>query len=117
MPKRHFMSVDLPAPFSPMRAWTEPGRTRTVTSSSALTPGKLLEIPSISKTYSRSAMEAPPIFRADEMRGARLVGARPENRPPPEGGRSARRGRPGAGLDASNLLLEVLVVVLRDHLI
>src|SRR6188508_2699567 len=42
------MSVDLPAPFSPMRAWTSPGNSRKSTASSALTPGKVIETPRIS---------------------------------------------------------------------
>src|SRR5918994_2192470 len=40
------MSVDLPAPFSPIRAWTSPRRSSSVTSSLATTPGNRLVIPS-----------------------------------------------------------------------
>src|SRR3989442_5716863 len=39
-----FMSVVLPAPFSPSRAWTSPLRTSSVTPSLAMTPGKVLLI-------------------------------------------------------------------------
>src|SRR5258706_519557 len=38
------MSVDFPAPFSPMRASTSPRRNSRLTPSSANTPGKRLEI-------------------------------------------------------------------------
>src|SRR3954471_9944769 len=44
------MSVDLPAPFSPMSACTSPGSSLNVTPSSALTPGKLMLISRISTT-------------------------------------------------------------------
>jgi hypothetical protein len=44
MPKAHFISVDFPAPFSPMTAWTLPARTARDTPSSALTPGNCLLI-------------------------------------------------------------------------
>src|SRR5579859_5150503 len=49
-PVRILMSVDFPAPFSPMRACTSPFRRWKSTPSRALTPGKLLEIPVISKS-------------------------------------------------------------------
>src|SRR5690349_13774214 len=52
IPARIFIRVDLPAPFSPIKAWTVPGRTFSPTSFSALTPGKLLLIPDISRAYS-----------------------------------------------------------------
>ena len=51
-PERIFMSVDLPAPFSPTRAWTSPLRRSNETWSSAFTPGKLLETPSTSRMTS-----------------------------------------------------------------
>src|ERR1700738_943604 len=41
-PARIFISVDLPAPFSPTSAWTSPARTSNVTPSSARTPGHVL---------------------------------------------------------------------------
>src|SRR6218665_1476708 len=40
-----FISVDLPAPFSPSSACTEPGRRRNCTLSRATTPGKDLLTP------------------------------------------------------------------------
>src|SRR5687767_9271251 len=43
------MRVDLPAPFSPTRAWISPASTVRLTSSSALTPGNVLVIPRISR--------------------------------------------------------------------
>src|SRR5215469_6762075 len=42
IPAMIFMRVDLPAPFSPISACTVPRSTRSETSSSAATPGKLL---------------------------------------------------------------------------
>ena len=46
-PKRHFISVDLPAPFSPISACTVPAFTVRFTLSSALTPGKAFSMFSI----------------------------------------------------------------------
>src|SRR6516164_6151414 len=54
MPIRHFISVDLPAPFSPIKACTVPLRVRSWTSLRARTPGNCLEIPSILSRYSSS---------------------------------------------------------------
>ena len=45
------MSVDLPAPFSPMRPWTSPARTENVTLPSARTPGKTLVTLSICRSF------------------------------------------------------------------
>src|ERR1700722_16915248 len=47
-----FISVDLPAPFSPMSAWTCPRFSRNDTSSSASTPGKALRTFETSSRYS-----------------------------------------------------------------
>ena len=47
------MRVDLPAPFSPTRAWTVPVRTRSETSRLATTPGKRLVTP-VSSTATAS---------------------------------------------------------------
>ena len=52
MPMRHFMSVDFPAPFSPMSACTVPLRTWSWTRSSACTPGNRLEMPCMRRTKS-----------------------------------------------------------------
>ena len=41
-PDTIFISVDLPAPFSPTTAWTSPGMNWRLTSSRATTPGKRL---------------------------------------------------------------------------
>ena len=50
MPMRIFMRVDLPAPFSPMRAWTSPGRRLKETALRTRTPGNDLSMSSISRT-------------------------------------------------------------------
>src|SRR5476651_2671317 len=71
------MSVLLPAPFSPMRAWTSPRRTVKSTPCRALTPGKLFARPRIS----RSVFWSVAIYRLPESilpvrqfrRGLRLV--------------------------------------------
>ncbi len=55
------MRVDLPAPFSPTRAWISPGLTEKVTSFNALTPGNSFVMPRIS---SRTSLTAPPPSRA-----------------------------------------------------
>ncbi len=46
-PYSTFISVDLPAPFSPMRAWTSPHSTSKSTSSLATTSGKRFVMPRI----------------------------------------------------------------------
>src|SRR5947207_6235274 len=51
------MSVLLPAPFSPMSAWTSPRRTVKSTSSKARTPGKLFD----SLRISSSAADSLPM--------------------------------------------------------
>src|SRR5690606_26396921 len=66
------MRVDLPAPFSPQIACTSPARTSRLTSCSARTPGKDLEIERISGCL--PAIPPPPPGRG----GA----ARPRGRPP-----------------------------------
>ena len=49
-PYRQFISVDLPAPFSPSSAWISPARTSRSTASLATTPGKILVTPRSSST-------------------------------------------------------------------
>jgi len=53
-----FMSVDLPAPFSPTTAWISPARTARLTSLSAFTPGNVLVMPRISRMLRLSAAAA-----------------------------------------------------------
>ena len=55
-PARMFMRVDLPAPFSPGRAWTSHVRRSKSTWSLATTPGKRLTIPRISTARVVSVM-------------------------------------------------------------
>src|SRR5215210_8963408 len=55
-PVRTLISVDLPAPFWPTRAWTSPRPTRSDASRSATTPGKLLLIRSIARRGGTSSM-------------------------------------------------------------
>ena len=56
------MSVDLPAPFSPTRAWTSPARRSKRQSRRACTPGKSLLMPSISTSgaVTTSGTRPPP---------------------------------------------------------
>src|SRR5689334_7162697 len=69
IPAMIFISVDLPAPFSPMTACTVPGSTRKETSSSAMTPGNALQ----TFLTSRSAVTASVFVEV-----ARQVGSRHE---------------------------------------
>src|SRR4051812_47073948 len=55
-PVRTLISVDLPAPFWPITAWTSPGKRRKSTPESAWTPEKRFEIPFISSTGTASLM-------------------------------------------------------------
>ena len=48
MPARIFIRVDLPAPFSPMSAWTSPARRSNRADFRACTPGNRFSIPRIS---------------------------------------------------------------------
>src|SRR5262249_4423026 len=58
-PARIFISVLLPAPFSPQRAWTSPACATNDTSRSARTPPKLLAICRISSRGGSSAAPTP----------------------------------------------------------
>src|SRR5262249_61861809 len=60
IPAMIFMRVDLPAPFSPIRACTVPRSTRIDTSSSAATPGKLLLMFRTSSRQRSGAAAASP---------------------------------------------------------
>ena len=59
MPIRHFINVDFPAPFSPIRVWTVPGRTCSFTPFKAFTPGNSFTISCISRTYSSLKLRSP----------------------------------------------------------
>src|SRR5436309_10366308 len=52
-----FISVDLPAPFSPSSAWTSPRRRSKSTRSSATTPGNRFVMPRISRTVAASTAD------------------------------------------------------------
>src|SRR3546814_5980665 len=56
MPATIFIRVDLPAPFSPIKASTEPGRTRNCTSDRATTPGNPLLTLATSSRYGSSGI-------------------------------------------------------------
>src|SRR6266540_5428740 len=62
IPYKIFISVDLPAPFSPTIAWIVPLRTVRLTSELATTPGNRLVIP-LSSTAGGSLVIAAPIRR------------------------------------------------------
>src|SRR3954454_24457120 len=49
-PVSALISVDFPAPFSPIRAWISPGSKRKSTPSSAFTPGKSMVTPFMATT-------------------------------------------------------------------
>src|SRR6185437_13601880 len=76
-----FISVDLPAPFSPSSACTSPRRTSRETSSLATTPGNSLRMPRISRT--RSSLTAAMLLRnrrrtgnSPALRGSSLLSER-----------------------------------------
>ena len=83
-----FISVDLPAPFSPRSACTSPSMRSKLTSSFATIPGKRFVMLRISSTWARADIRAIIWFRraahtrstrADPTRmagGVRLVGGR-----------------------------------------
>src|SRR5215475_6373224 len=94
-----FISVDLPAPFSPSSACTSPRRTSNETSSFATTPGNTLRMPRISRTSSSlTGVDAIARRREDET-----------NRPPAELGQvllaHRHRGRELAGDDLRLVLV------------
>ena len=65
-PPRIFMSVDLPAPFSPMSATTSPGPTDRLTAPSAVTPGKRLVMArSSSREETGGGMAASSLSKPD----------------------------------------------------
>src|SRR6516164_550480 len=79
IPAMIFMSVDLPAPFSPIRACTVPGLTRSETSYSAMTPGKLLLMfRASSRQRSGAAAASPCMMRSVPAEVTREVRRRDE---------------------------------------
>src|SRR5437588_11120494 len=83
-----FISVDLPAPFSPSRACTSPRRRSKSTLSSATMPGKRFVIPRISRT---AAASTRAILRRKAGPEARL--SIPPLRPALEVGRDVQLAR------------------------
>ncbi len=75
-----FISVDLPAPFSPSSACTSPRRTSNDTSSLATTPGNSLRMPRISRTSSSLTLTAADAIavggRAKSDRPPTVTGSR-----------------------------------------
>ena len=67
------MRVDLPAPFSPSKAWTSPLLTVRSTSSLATTPGNRFVIPFSSTFTGRGSApfpsELPSLFGSDQLTG------------------------------------------------
>ena len=61
-PLSTFISVDLPAPFSPTTAWISPACTARFTSRSAVTPGKRLVMPRMSRRT-----DMPPYLTWDSL--------------------------------------------------
>jgi hypothetical protein len=80
-PVSALMSVDLPAPFSPMSECTSPGNIRKSTSSSALTPGKVIEMPRISTTAVGGSVWLVTVLSIESSVG-RSRGIRRRMRPP-----------------------------------
>src|SRR5207253_2816457 len=76
-----FMSVDLPAPFSPSSAWISPRRTsRSIASFASVPVGNRFVIPRISRTGGWSLMRSSRDERADPGAPA------PSGAPTPEAG-------------------------------
>src|SRR5687768_9575593 len=79
-PASTFISVDLPAPFSPTMAWISPGRRSRSTPWSTSTPTKLLRIPSIARRGAAPSDIHPPSgggrrqHRVGDAGGAQPVG-------------------------------------------
>src|SRR5829696_2920012 len=108
IPATHLIRVDLPAPLSPTRAITSPGRTSKSTSLSAWTEPKLFEIP----WSSSRGVGAEAVVTAGEDGGGT-----PWRRPPPDRFLVAEL-RVLADADLAPLQIPVeedLVVLLRDR--
>src|SRR5690348_7538565 len=104
------ISVDLPAPFSPSRAWISPARASNVTPLRASTPSKLFRTPA-SRSTSVMAVLAEGFQGGDDALERRLLL-----------GRGQAAGHDGGGRErgvADRLVRaaadRVLVVLLRDH--
>src|SRR6266404_8075274 len=69
-----FISVDLPAPFSPRSACTSPWRMSSETSSLARTPGNSFRIPRISRTSPSEAIQCDPKDRRGRTRSPPSLG-------------------------------------------
>src|SRR5215469_9174688 len=116
MPAMIFIRVDLPAPFSPISAWTCPRFRRNDTSSSASTPGKALRTLATSSRYSTpgtaplcritAAVDGLMVAMALRPVLALLFPAWPPLARPP-----ARAGRTGERRLSPSVLLHVLVHV------
>jgi len=75
---RPMARVDLPAPFSPRRAWISPGRRSRSTSPSTSTPPKCLEMPRASTSAGWPAVMHPvPAARGHPRRSGVRTSARP----------------------------------------
>ena len=74
VPVATFMSVDLPAPFSPSRACTSPGSTSSETSVRAATPPKLLEMPDMASVATTVGASAVSVFTVASLCGWRFNG-------------------------------------------
>src|SRR5262245_45918762 len=107
MPAMIFISVDLPAPFSPMRACTEPRFNLNRTSSRARTPGNSLRTCSTSSRY--SAFGTAPLSRTACMVVGLNISARPAAAlESPDAGASRSKPAP-ATIEGNLVLLHVLV--------
>src|SRR6185312_15829758 len=94
-----FISVDLPAPFSPRSAWTSPSRRSKLMSSFATIPGKRFVTCRISRTRDRSGIRGI-LFRTRTHRWPTRAAARQR--------RSAARNVDVAGADLLRDVVELL---------
>src|SRR6476469_7433082 len=93
MPATIFIKVDLPAPFSPISAWTVPRLSLKETSSSATTPGNSLRTLSTVSRYSE--LGTAPLCRT----AAIVVGLIITSPPPKPAGLPGRDRRVQASRD------------------
>src|SRR5450756_184069 len=83
-PVNALMRVDLPAPFSPMSAWTSPERNEKSTLSSASTPGNLMVIPLICTMGGTSLSSRLVTRETFSLRGGAPTGGGKHYPPPVE---------------------------------